>query len=116
MYAMNVVLAANRDYLVAIVPFVIGIVIVLALIGAVVVGMRLRDRGDMRSSERGPEGPDTPVEYERERRRSYETEKDGKRRLPHELADSSGEHDETETPRWNEGSSGGFGSGGPGHG
>jgi hypothetical protein len=116
MNAISAVLAANRDYLVGIVPFVIGLVIVLALISAVVIGMRLRDRGDMRSSETGPEGPDTPVEYERERRRPYETERDGRRRLPHELADTSGEHDDTDTPRWNEGSSGGFGSGGPGHG
>jgi hypothetical protein len=116
MYAMDVVLAANRDYLVGIVPFVIGLVVVLGLIAAVIIGMRLRDRGDMRSSESGPQGPDNPVEYERERRKSYDTERDGRRRLPHELSDTSGEHDETEPPRWNEGSSGGFGSGGPGHG
>jgi hypothetical protein len=113
---MNVVLAANRDYLVGIVPFVIGLVVVGGIIAAFVIGMRLRDRGDMRSSESGPKGPEHPVEYERERRKSYDVERDGRRRLPHELSDTSGEHDESEPPRWNEGSSGGFGSGGPGHG
>ena len=117
-YAMNVELASShaRDLLIGLAPFVVGLVVVAGLILAVVYGMRLRDRGDMRTSERGKLGPAEPVGDQMERRETEDVPRDGVRRFPSELGGVDSRHaDSDEPPRWNEGSSGGFGSGGPGH-
>jgi len=112
-------LAAVRDLLVGIAPFVVGLLIVLALIGAVWYGIRLRARGDQRPS--GPEAPHPkePQEYERSHRVPDEVPHNGVRRMPYDFKDYDSdthpeEHADEEPPKWDEGSSGAFGSGGPG--
>ncbi|MGW8374579.1 DUF6479 family protein [Streptomyces sp. ODS28] len=115
-YAANIALGGQtHQLLVGIAPFVVGLVVVAALILAVVYGMRLRDRGDMRSSEPGGPAPEEPVGDQQERWDSEEVPRDGVRRYPSELGSVGHRKDTDEPPRWNEGSSGGFGSGGPGH-
>ncbi|OEU87076.1 hypothetical protein DB35_26420 [Streptomyces abyssalis] len=113
------VLAAERDLLVGIAPLVAGIVVVVGLILAVAYGIRIRARGDQRPSSPGEKGPNSPQEYETRHRVPDEVPQDGERRMPYEFHDYDsdshpGEH-ERPPRKWDEGSSGGFGSGGPGH-
>lgn len=112
-------LAATRDLLIGIAPLVAGLVIVAGLVLAVVYGIRIRARGDQRPSSPGEEGPGTPQEYEIRHRVPDEVPHDGRRRMPYDFHDFDsdshpGEHEE-EPRKWEEGGSGGFGSGGPGH-
>jgi len=110
--------AGNRDLLVGIAPFAIGLVLVVGLIVAVSYGIRIRQRGEQRPSSPGAPGPDEPQEYETTHRVPDEVPHDGERRMPYELNDYDsdshpGEHEQPQ-PKWDEGSSGSFGSGGPG--
>jgi hypothetical protein len=123
MYALglDVPLAVERDHLVGIAPLVIGLLIVSALIFGVVLGMRQRRRGDSRPSGPGAPGPARPKGYEEGRTSPSEMPHDGRRRYPYEVSDTGSTESESESEaevkrrRWDPGSSGGFGSGGPGH-
>ncbi|WP_181768261.1 DUF6479 family protein [Streptomyces albidus (ex Kaewkla and Franco 2022)] len=111
-------LADNRDLLVGIAPLVAGIVVVVGLIMAVSYGIRIRKRGDQRPSSPGERGPDEPKGYETTHRVPDEVPHDGERRMPYDFKDFDsdshpGEHEQP-PPKWDEGSSGSFGSGGPG--
>lgn len=111
-------LADNRDLLVGIAPLVAGLVVVIGLIVAVAYGIRIRKRGDQRPSSPGERGPDQAKGYETSHRVPDEVPHDGERRMPYEFKDYDsdshpGEHEQP-PPRWDEGSSGSFGSGGPG--
>ncbi|ARZ69721.1 DUF6479 family protein [Streptomyces sp. HU2014] len=126
-----------------IIQFIVGIVVVALLIVAVVKGFRKRDQEPPPTSapqrrmgawqtrqehETGPTSPDHgpghndeegTVGYVTEHRESHELhpEAEGERVLPHEVQ-NPGSHPEElseERKKWNPGSSGGFGSGGPGH-
>ncbi|OEV11903.1 hypothetical protein K378_03877 [Streptomyces sp. Amel2xB2] len=113
------VLTAERDLLIGIGPLVAGVVLVVGLIAAVWYGMRIRTRGDQRPSSEGAKGPGSPQEYETRERVPDEVPHDGERRMPYEFHDFDsdshpGEH-EHPPRKWDENSSGGFGSGGPGH-
>lgn len=110
---------AARDLLVGIAPLVAGLLIVLALIGAVWYGIRLRSRGDQRPSGPDAPRPKEPTVYERSHRVPDEVPRNGERRRPYDLKDYDSdthpdEHADEQPPKWDEGSSGGFGSGGPG--
>ncbi|MCL7425650.1 DUF6479 family protein [Streptomyces sp. YS415] len=99
---------------------VAGVVVVALLLGAFVLGSRIRRR------EPGPPSPeeqprlpaDGPVREVRESREPDEVPRSDHRVTPHEMPGhgnmpsrpTSGQ----ERPRWNEGSGGSFGSGGPG--
>ncbi|HZG06581.1 MAG TPA: DUF6479 family protein [Streptomyces sp.] len=114
--ADDIPLAAS-DLTIGIGPFVAGLVVAALLILAVVYGLRLLNRGDEGiSTEAGPR-PENPRGYEDGIRDDEPIPTDGRRRYPHELQ----EHEDTrpsspdERRTWNPGSSGGFGSGGPGH-
>lgn len=123
MYAlgMDIPLALERDHLVGIAPLVIGLVVVAALILGVGLGMRQRRRGDSRRSDPGAPAPDHPKVYEEGRTSPSEMPHDGRRRFPYEVSDTGSTESESEAEgnvrrrRWDPGSSGGFGSGGPGH-
>ncbi|MCS0638991.1 DUF6479 family protein [Streptomyces sp. LP05-1] len=112
--------AANRDYLVGIGPLVAGIILVAFLIGAFLLGRRIRSRepAPPRADEQPhrPEDSGLPGEQEGHRRAGELTERED-RVMPYELR-----HDHTEpdtSPRsendhkWGGSHSGGFGSGGP---
>ncbi|OEV03209.1 DUF6479 family protein [Streptomyces oceani] len=119
MDTVQIPLAVARDFLVGLAPLILGLVIVAALILAVAYGMRLRQRGDARASQAAPPHEHHPEDYDPEVRAPAEMPHDGKRRLPHELKDHGNTGTESggteaEPPRWNEGGSGSFGSGGPG--
>ncbi|RLU94732.1 hypothetical protein CTZ27_18670 [Streptomyces griseocarneus] len=138
----HTVLAAPA-WLGGIVQFIIGICVVALLILAVVVGFRKRDKeppppsapqrrsGAWQTRQEHDRGPDSPdhgpghnddedvVGYVTEHRESdvVQPEASGERVLPHEIR-NPGSHPEErsdERKKWNPGSSGGFGSGGPGH-
>ncbi|WP_369194099.1 DUF6479 family protein [Streptomyces djakartensis] len=99
---------------------VAGVVVVALLLGAFVLGFRnkRRELPTPRPEEqpRLPEGG--PVRETQERREPDEMPRSDERLTPHELKTNGRQSDRTsstqERPRWNEGSSGGFGSGGPG--
>jgi Family of unknown function (DUF6479) len=113
-------LAGQHDLLVGIGPLVAGLVVVVGLILAVAYGIRIRQRGDQRPSSPGEPGPDDEHKgYETTHRVPDEVPHDGERRMPYEFKDYDsdshpGEH-ERPRPKWDEGGSGSFGSGGPGH-
>ncbi|QPP08474.1 hypothetical protein G4Z16_21050 [Streptomyces bathyalis] len=113
------VLAAEHDLLVGIAPLIVGLVVVVGLIVAVAYGIRIRARGDQRPSSPGERGPETPQDYETRHRVPDEVPRDGERRMPYDFKDYDsdshpGEH-EGPPRKWDPGSSGSFGSGGPGH-
>ncbi|MBT2441036.1 hypothetical protein J7E93_13130 [Streptomyces sp. ISL-36] len=105
-----------------------GLVVVAVLIGAFVLGMRIRDReSPTPKPEEQPHRPETdrlPGEMSEYRRPAEMPQTDGEHRLmPYQLKDSgtSGTETSPEPPseekrKWGGISSGGFGSGGPGHG
>ncbi|MEU6661918.1 DUF6479 family protein [Streptomyces sp. NPDC046821] len=114
------VLAAGHTALAAYGAFFGGLVIAGALVWAVRVGIRVRNR------EPGPPDPDEqpklpetgPVREEREIREPDEVPhaaNESERMYPYELHHSNSRRSDNQEPRhWRPGSSGGFGSGGPG--
>ncbi|MDT0404676.1 MULTISPECIES: DUF6479 family protein [Streptomyces] len=101
---------------------VAGLVVLALLIGMFVFGSRRVRNSTVRrprpeEQPRMPEGG--PVREVREHREADEVPRDGERRMPHELKGNGTVGSRTsasqERPRWDEGGSGGFGSGGPGH-
>jgi hypothetical protein len=99
---------------------VVGVVVVAVLIGAFVLGVRVKRRESPPPSPaeqpRPPEGG--PVREVMESRESDEVPESDHRLTPHELPGHGNAGTRTgssgERPRWDEGSSGSFGSGGPG--
>ncbi|MFJ8668595.1 DUF6479 family protein [Streptomyces sp. NPDC093600] len=108
--------------------FLAGLAVVGVLIGAFVLGRRIRDREPRPPTpDEQPHRPDTdrlPGEMSEYRRPAEMPQTDGEHRLmPYQLKDSgtSGTETSPEPPseekrKWGGISSGGFGSGGPGHG
>jgi hypothetical protein len=115
------VTTAANDLFVGIGPLVAGIIVVALLIGAAWKGYQVRRRepAPPRADEQ-PRMPDGgPVREEQEHREPDEVPRsDGDRLTPHEMPAhgnvSSRTSADKKRPRWNEGSSGSFGSGGPG--
>ncbi|MFF7446269.1 MULTISPECIES: DUF6479 family protein [unclassified Streptomyces] len=99
---------------------VAGLAVVLVLLGAFWLGSRLRRRESPpptpEQQPRLPEGG--PVREVQENREPDEMPRSDHRLTPHEMPSSGNSSTRTgsdqERPRWNEGSSGSFGSGGPG--
>ncbi|MFI0509112.1 hypothetical protein RKD19_007529 [Streptomyces canus] len=114
-------LAAGRGGLAAGV-IVAGVVVVAVLIGAFFLGSRVRRRESPpptpEEQPRLPEGG--PVREVREHREPDEVPRSDTRLTPHELPNHGNSPTRTgsgaDRPRWDEGSSGSFGSGGPGGG
>lgn len=114
-------LAASQQVLSLLAAFVGGLVIAGALVWAVRVGMKVMDQEEPRPSpEDQPKLPETGAVHEmREMREPDEVSKvsrDGERLMPYQLhhaATRTGK--DQQRRRWLPGSSGGFGSGGPGH-
>ncbi|QEU84271.1 DUF6479 family protein [Streptomyces viridosporus] len=113
-------LAASRGAL-GIGLVVAAVVVVALLIGAFALGSRRVARSGIRrprpeEQPRVPEGG--PVREVREHREPDEVPRSDTRLTPHELNDHGNSGTRTgapqQRPRWDEGSSGGFGSGGPG--
>ncbi|MET9760920.1 DUF6479 family protein [Streptomyces sp. NPDC006372] len=96
---------------------VAGVVVVVLLLGAFVLGIRVKRRElpTPRPDEQ-PRLPDGgPVRETSERRESEEVPRSQDRLTPHELKrHGSRTSASQERPRWSEGSSGSFGGGGPG--
>ncbi|GAA3044179.1 DUF6479 family protein [Streptomyces glomeratus] len=113
-------LAVTHGLLVGIGPFVAGLAVVALLIGAFRMGARVRRRepAPPRPEEqpRLPEGG--PVRRVRENREPDEVPRSRRRLTPQELKAHGNLGSRTsasaERPRWDGGSSGAFGSGGPG--
>ncbi|MGA4838203.1 DUF6479 family protein [Streptomyces sp. G45] len=101
-------------------PFLIGLVIAAALTWAVWLGIRVRRREPPRPRpEEQPRLPDGgPVREVREAREPEEVPQDGTPLTPYQLKGQgtigSKRSDDQEPKRWSPGSSGAFGSGGPG--
>ncbi|MEV6959899.1 DUF6479 family protein [Streptomyces sp. NPDC051207] len=99
---------------------VAGLIVVAVLIGAFVLGVRVMRREPRRPrSEEQPHMPDGgPVREVREHREPNEMPRSDERVLPHDMPAHGNSGTRTspseDRPRWNEGSSGSFGSGGPG--
>ncbi|MFF6996814.1 DUF6479 family protein [Streptomyces sp. NPDC008313] len=100
--------------------FVGGLVIVAALIWAVRLGVRTRRRepGPPRHDQQPRMPRSGPVHETRERREPDEVPRaadESERLTPHDLhASGSRRSEDQERPRWDSGSSGSFGGGGPG--
>ncbi|MBD9735165.1 MULTISPECIES: DUF6479 family protein [unclassified Streptomyces] len=114
------VLAAGQDVLNVVAAFIGGLVVAGALIWAVRVGMRVMDTEEHRPSpEEQPRLPDGGAVHEmREMREPDEVPRSqgGERIMPHEFHRAATRTGKDQSPRrWSPGSSGGFGSGGPGH-
>ncbi|GHB39832.1 hypothetical protein GCM10010377_33360 [Streptomyces viridiviolaceus] len=96
---------------------VAGVVVVALLIGAFAFGIRVKRRepAPPRPDEQPRPPADGPVREVQENREPEEVPRSDDRMLPHELRhQGSRSAPEGERPRWNEGGSGSFGSGGPG--
>ncbi|MFF5477494.1 DUF6479 family protein [Streptomyces sp. NPDC012935] len=110
-------IAAARGAL-AVGLLVAGVVVVALLIGAFVLGARIRRREPRPPRpEEQPRLPDGgPVHEVRERREPAEVPKSDQRVTPHDLPAHGNMPSRTspsqERPRWSEGGSGSFGSGG----
>lgn len=113
-------IAAADGAAIGIWPFVAGLVLVALLIGAFWMGARIRRREPAPPRpEEQPRLPDSgPVGEVLENREPHEVPRDGERLTPHRLpahGNAASRTSPTQTrPRWNEGSSGSFGSGGSG--
>ncbi|WUO27075.1 DUF6479 family protein [Streptomyces sp. NBC_00286] len=114
-------LAIPHEIAAGAIPFAMGVVIASMLILAVWLGMRVRSREpEPPRPEDQPHLPDSgPVHEIREMREPDEVPHDGGFLTPHELRGfgnirSHTAKDQT-PPRWSPNSSGGFGSGSPGH-
>ncbi|WP_239157629.1 DUF6479 family protein [Streptomyces sp. SID13726] len=114
-------IAAGRGALAAGV-IVAGVVVVAVLIGAFWLGVRVKRReSPPPTPEEQPRLPeDGPVREIREMREPDEVPRSDTRLTPHELPNHGNSPTRTgasqDRPRWNEGGSGSFGSGGPGRG
>ncbi|WP_328773762.1 DUF6479 family protein [Streptomyces sp. NBC_00286] len=100
-----------------VVPFLVGLIVVGGLIWAVVRGRRIRAREPAPPRpEDQPRLPDSgPVHEVRERREPAEVPRGRDRTTPHRLrGHGTRRAADQEPPKWDENSSGGFGSGGPG--
>ncbi|MFC6065369.1 DUF6479 family protein [Streptomyces ochraceiscleroticus] len=105
--------APNRDLLVGIGPFVVGLAVVLLLIGAVALGLR-RKRSRPATAEEQPKMPKDPRGYETGMRTGDEVTQDGHRRTPYEFDGTRGTRPDEEgkkPAKWQEGHSGSFGNG-----
>ncbi|MGW7384419.1 DUF6479 family protein [Streptomyces sp. NPDC054794] len=97
-----------------------GLLITSALVGAVLLGIRVRRRepAPPRRSEQPTLPPDGPVREERNMREPNEVPRatrDADRLTPHQLGNASSRPGRNQSrPRWQRGSSGSFGSGGSG--
>ncbi|GAA1419520.1 DUF6479 family protein [Streptomyces thermospinosisporus] len=114
------VLAITQQQLNVFAAFIGGLVVALALLWAVRVGMRVMDKDVHHPSpEEQPKMPEGgPVREELEVREPDEVvaAEDGRRLMPYEIHQSSTRTGKDQSrKRWAPGSSGGFGSGGPGH-
>ena len=113
-------IAATRGLMVGIGPFVAGLVVVALLIGAFWLGARIRRREPAPPRpEEQPRLPDGgPVREVLENREPDEVPRSDDRLTPHRLSAHGNLGSRTSAaqgrPRWDEGSSGSFGSGGPG--
>ncbi|MFK0170776.1 DUF6479 family protein [Streptomyces sp. NPDC090306] len=103
----------------------IGLAVVAVVVVALLVGLfwfGARKRREMPPPPRPEEQPRLPeggpVGEVREVREPNEMPRSDTRLLPHEVNGGGGSRtsDSQERPRWDEGGSGSFGSGGPGHG
>lgn len=122
MNTLHLAAAASDAAIGVVLAFIGGLVIAGALIWAVRFGIKKR-RGEPGppSPESQPRRPGTPDAEERQQHREpnempYVTD-NNERLSPHELGSGSRRSDSTDTgkrPRWNSGSGGSFGSGGPG--
>ncbi|WP_149548027.1 DUF6479 family protein [Streptomyces marokkonensis] len=119
--ATYVQLAASEQQWAVLAAFVGGLIVVGALIWAVRVGMRYMDQEEPRPKpEEQPRLPDGGAVHEmREMREPDEmpkVERGGSRLMPYELHHSATRTGKDQNrKRWLPGSSGAFGSGGPGH-
>ncbi|KOT30768.1 hypothetical protein ADK41_31700 [Streptomyces caelestis] len=119
--ATYVVLAAGPSRWTVFVAFIGGMIVAGALVWAVRVGMRYMDQEEPRpTSEDQPRMPDGGAVREmREIREPDEmpnTSRTGSRLMPYELHHSATRTGkDQQRKRWLPGSSGAFGSGGPGH-
>lgn len=119
--ASYAVLAVSQEQLNVFFAFIGGMVISGALIWAVQLGMRVRDREpgppDPEEQPRLPEGG--AVHEEREAREPEEmphATQESERLMPYELHHAATKRSpDQKRKRWLPGSSGAFGSGGPGH-
>lgn len=114
-------LALDRGDVTGIFPVVAGIIVVGMLIGAVVLGIRVRGREPSAPSPQSqPRMPEEgPTDEIMENREPDEMPHDGVRRLPHEGVHDNADRDshpgeEATHGKWTPGKSGSFGSGGLG--
>ncbi|WP_033319804.1 DUF6479 family protein [Streptomyces yerevanensis] len=113
-------LAVSSAVMGGVVPFLVGLVIVGALIWAVWRGRRIRAREPAPPHpDEQPRMPDSgPVHEVRERREPAEVPRGRHRITPHRLRGHGNLRTrraaDQKAPKWDENSSGGFGSGGPG--
>ncbi|MEU6476843.1 DUF6479 family protein [Streptomyces sp. NPDC047017] len=116
----SVDIAAAHGAAIGIWPFVLGLVLVALLIGAFWMGARIRRREPAPPRpEEQPRLPESgPVGDVVERRAPDEVPRGGDRLTPHRLKAHGNLGTRTSPaparPRWDEGGSGSFGSGGPG--
>ncbi|MEV5319605.1 DUF6479 family protein [Streptomyces sp. NPDC052687] len=107
--------AASGSPVGMIIIVIAGVLITAALIWAVQYGIRVR-RSEARRSRTGkqPTLPESgPVHETREQREPHDMA-EGERLTPHELRPTGGSPSEDQhRPRWDRGSSGSFGGGGP---
>ncbi|MFI1167567.1 DUF6479 family protein [Streptomyces sp. NPDC020801] len=113
-------IAAAQGAAIGIWPFVVGLVLVALLIGAFWMGARIRRREPAPPRpEEQPRLPESgPVGAVLENREPDEVPRSNDRLTPHRLKEHGNPGSRTSPaharPRWDEGSSGSFGSGGPG--
>ncbi|MFA3873472.1 DUF6479 family protein [Streptomyces sp. MMCC 100] len=110
-------LAAGGSGALAVWLIIAAVVVVGVLIGAFAFGSRQKRREPPPpTADEQPHMPDDgPVHEVRERREPNEMPQSDERTLPHELGrQGSRTASDQQRPRWDEGSSGSFGSGGPG--
>ncbi|MEU6078972.1 DUF6479 family protein [Streptomyces sp. NPDC047108] len=134
MFELTMEFAARRDYLVGIGPLVVGIFVVLLLVGAVILGLRVRSREPEPPKDPQPRGGawGTHEEHEsgnappnhgpghqdevrprtdfHERRRPHDVPHNGVRHMPYEFdntpSESAADEGEPESRKWDRGGSG----------
>ena len=113
-------IAATHGLLVGIGPLVAGLIVVALLVGAFWMGVRIRRRepAPPRPEEQPRLPEEGPVGEVLENREPHEVPRGHDRLTPHRLKAhgnvGSRTSPSTHRPRWDEGSRGSFGSGGPG--
>ncbi|MEU2285273.1 DUF6479 family protein [Streptomyces sp. NPDC013178] len=111
--------ASGGSALASVALVVVGVALVLGLLWAFRLGYRVRRREPAPPQpHEHPRMPESgPVRESRQAREPNEVPRreDGARLTPHDLRPTGGrDSDDQSRPRWNPGSSGSFGSGGPG--